>query len=132
MRLQGKTEGILILKGQPWRQIIQEYAYTFGIKLIYIEHLYLITWPAGLYSFSWISWLRRWADQLLKIYFPQGIYYLRASLLFYKKKTLMEIDNSPKIAIFPLGDWYFENDGFNSDTFFALQSALQHQSLVLL
>lgn len=132
MRLQGMKEGILILMKQPWRQIIQEYADTFGIKLIYIQHFYPVTWPAGLYSFSWISWLKRWADQLLKIYFPQGIYYLRAGFFFYKKKPLIEIENSPKIAIFPVGDWHFENDGFNSDTFFALQSALPNQSLVFL
>ena len=132
MKLQGKKEAVIILNDQPWGNVMEEYAQSFNVQLIYINHWYPIKWSEGVLQISWSMFFKLWGRQFLRIYFPQGFYLLKTIFYYFQKKTNVNLGNSPKIAVYPVGDWHFENDGYNSDTFFSLQSSLPNHSLIML
>ena len=121
----------LILLEQPWMEVMKEYAVLFGVRLTYIKHWYPVTWPLKNFEFSWRILLKQWIRQIMIIYIPQGQYWFLFGYFFFRKKTLVDQNNSLKIAFHPQSQWHFENDGFNSEIFLNLQSSLQNQSVVL-
>jgi hypothetical protein len=131
MKAQGTKESSLFLLSQPWGEVMREYAKPFGIQLIYIKHLYPIKWPQLSSYFSWRTLIKQWVKQILLIYFPKAIYWLRYGFFFFHKKTIVKNTSSIKIAVYPQNQWHFENDGLNSEIFLNLQSSLPIQSLLV-
>ena len=60
MKLQGKKEAVIILNDQPWGNVMEEYAQSFNVQLIYINHWYPIKWSEGPLQFSWLTFFKQW------------------------------------------------------------------------